>query len=75
MNQSAIQCNICSMITGRELQKKVSGHFAHYSNQEMNNCYVGLEMKITINPVQCSRGSGTSAFLIASLGTSISYCL
>lgn len=53
------------MITGRELQKKVSGHFAHYSDEEMNNCCVGLEIKITVNTVQRSRGS---AFLIFIFG-------
>lgn len=47
VKQSAIQCDLCSMTAGRELQKKVSGHFAHYSDEdadvEMNNCCVALE--------------------------------
>lgn len=62
------------MVTGRQLQKMVSGLFTHYSDEEINNCSVGLEIKITINAIQCSRGSATSAFLISSLGTSICYC-
>lgn len=35
------------MTAGGELQKKVSGHFAHYSDAdtdvEMNNCWATLE--------------------------------
>ena len=47
VKQSAIQYDLCSMTAGGGLQKKVSGHFAHYSDEdadiEMNNCCVALE--------------------------------
>lgn len=46
VKQSAIQCDLCSITAGREQQKKVSVHFAHYSDKDadvkMNNC-VSLE--------------------------------
>lgn len=70
------------MTAGGELQKSVSGHFAHYSDEdtdvEMNNCCVALENEITISIVQYSGGFATSAisdfmfcdkYFLLSLGT------
>jgi len=79
VKQSAIQCDLCSMTAGGELQQKVSGHFVHYSDEDTDQqllCCCGKWKSLLT--AQCSGGFANSAvsvfifgdkYFLLSLGT------